>query len=333
MRDLLGWNVHLFRIAGVGVRLHAGLAATLFAAVAGSPTLAAGAILAGALLLAVTLIEAARVAACLRLGGRCDEVILGPAGGLAPHPPLEEPQDEWLVWLAGPGALLVACVGWMAWFGSVSTTADLAGELNPLMAPGVEAVEGRAVAPWSSAALAATLLWTHWVVLLVSLVPAPPSAAGRVAASAIALRWPPAQAARMVGRLSQALGGLAGIAAMAVLATTGAGTASMVLFLAGLAWFFWGREEASAASRSMTPFPELQPAGVAVEREPGVLHQWLRQWKAVRQERAQRQQAEDDRRMDEVLSRIHDAGINSLSSEERAILDRVSARYRSRPRG
>ena len=41
-------------------------------------------------------------------------------------------------------------------------------------------------------------------------------------------------------------------------------------------------------------------------------------------------EAEEERRVDGILARLHSEGINSLSAEERALLDRVSARYRNR---
>jgi hypothetical protein len=44
--------------------------------------------------------------------------------------------------------------------------------------------------------------------------------------------------------------------------------------------------------------------------------------------RQQRQEEEEDRRMDEILSRLHVAGPAALSPEDQALLKRVSARYR-----
>jgi hypothetical protein len=41
-----------------------------------------------------------------------------------------------------------------------------------------------------------------------------------------------------------------------------------------------------------------------------------------------RAEEEEDRRADEILRKLHDGGISSLTNEERTILDRVSARIR-----
>ena len=41
-------------------------------------------------------------------------------------------------------------------------------------------------------------------------------------------------------------------------------------------------------------------------------------------------EAEDEKRVDEILARLHERGMRSLSPEDRALLERVSQRYRSR---
>ena len=41
-------------------------------------------------------------------------------------------------------------------------------------------------------------------------------------------------------------------------------------------------------------------------------------------------EAEEERQVDGILSRLHAHGMDSLTADERALLDRVSARYRSR---
>jgi hypothetical protein len=44
----------------------------------------------------------------------------------------------------------------------------------------------------------------------------------------------------------------------------------------------------------------------------------------------QQQEADEERSLDEILERLHRHGRESLSPEDRALLERVSARYRSR---
>jgi hypothetical protein len=60
----------------------------------------------------------------------------------------------------------------------------------------------------------------------------------------------------------------------------------------------------------------------------------LRRWWRNRQDAKARQRFEVERqeeeRADEVLARLHNGGIESLSPQDRALLERVSARYRRR---
>jgi stage IV sporulation protein FB len=70
-----------------------------------------------------------------------------------------------------------------------------------------------------------------------------------------------------------------------------------------------------------------------VEWEEGPFAQWLEEKREL--ERARRQEAKlnevaDERRVDEILARLHDRGHQSLSAEDREVLQRVSDRLRRR---
>jgi hypothetical protein len=72
---------------------------------------------------------------------------------------------------------------------------------------------------------------------------------------------------------------------------------------------------------------ELQrsPANVS-----GPFESWLARRRRMRNERQRALEAEEERRVDEILARLHEHGPESLSPADRALLERVSARYRSR---
>ena len=55
---------------------------------------------------------------------------------------------------------------------------------------------------------------------------------------------------------------------------------------------------------------------------------WLERRRELRERRRREQEAEEDVRVDEILSQVHQHGIGSLSQEDRELLQRVSARYR-----
>ena len=70
-----------------------------------------------------------------------------------------------------------------------------------------------------------------------------------------------------------------------------------------------------------------------VEWEDGPFAQWLeekRELERTRREDAKESEIADERRVDEILMRLHDRGPQSLSAEDRQVLQRVSDRLRKR---
>jgi len=59
---------------------------------------------------------------------------------------------------------------------------------------------------------------------------------------------------------------------------------------------------------------------------------WLHQHKLVREQSDYESEEEEDRRVDEILKKLHHTGMSSLSQPEKDLLQRVSARYRNRQR-
>jgi hypothetical protein len=62
----------------------------------------------------------------------------------------------------------------------------------------------------------------------------------------------------------------------------------------------------------------------------GPVGRWLEERREARQERQRQIEEDEERRVDDILARLHITGLDGLSLEDRQILDRVSARYRSR---
>jgi hypothetical protein len=60
------------------------------------------------------------------------------------------------------------------------------------------------------------------------------------------------------------------------------------------------------------------------------LTRWIEQRRADRQRRLAQIEADEERRVDDVLARLNEVGIDSLGAEERRLLERVSKRYRER---
>lgn len=68
------------------------------------------------------------------------------------------------------------------------------------------------------------------------------------------------------------------------------------------------------------------------DTENAIYSQWLKEKQEERLQQLAREEEEEDRKADKILAKLHDSGIISLTSEERELLDRVSARIRKRRR-
>jgi hypothetical protein len=64
----------------------------------------------------------------------------------------------------------------------------------------------------------------------------------------------------------------------------------------------------------------------------GRLRSWFENRREARLERQRSIEQDEERQVDEILARLHSRGMKGLSAKERALLERVSARYRSRQR-
>ena len=62
----------------------------------------------------------------------------------------------------------------------------------------------------------------------------------------------------------------------------------------------------------------------------GLLTRWIEQRRANRQRRLAEVEADEERRVDDVLARLNEVGMEALAAEERRLLERVSKRYRQR---
>jgi stage IV sporulation protein FB len=72
--------------------------------------------------------------------------------------------------------------------------------------------------------------------------------------------------------------------------------------------------------------PQLGPRS----RQRGPMRRWLQQRQEMKERRLREIEAEEERRVDDVLIRVKEVGIDGLSPEDRSLLHRVSARYRDR---
>lgn len=342
MRDVLSWSLSLGRWANVQVRVHAFFLLlgvfVLHAASAGDRTLWYAFALLGILLASLLLHEAAHVLAARRCGGYADQVLIWPLGGLVPAAAPRDARAELLVSIAGPLINLLAAAAtlpalmilkqWSFW--------EL---INPLLAP---APAVGLVSTWSFLLeCLALVFWLNWLLFLVNLLPAFPLDGGRILHAGLWLG---------AGQRSVTLGAVLISQLTGILLLVGAwflhdsrtSYAWAPLAILGVVLFFSARSEAIGAGDSHRDDDPLgydfSQGYTSLERDPeigpkpdlGPVGRWLEERREARQEKQRQTEEDEERRVDDILARLHITGLDGISLEDRQILDRVSARYRNR---
>jgi Zn-dependent protease len=336
MRDLLSWNVYLGRVAGVQIRLHAFFILLLVAALAVRqevlPWYSFSAI--ALLFFSVVWHEAAHCIVALRTGGTADHVLLWPLGGLVQvNTSAHDPQQDWPTAIAGILASLAICAFALPILLLTGSGSWL--QFNPFALPPIDDE-----LTWRS--VLALLFWTNWILLLANLLPAFPFDGARLLRTAL---WP---------RLGYRTASLQVVRAAKLTALTlfvlglivhqQYPAALMILSVLSLLVFFAARHEIDKLqdtdSEERVFGYDFSQGYTSLERATGTPAapklNFLRRWLKNRHENRLRRRREveelEDLRVDDVLARLHEAGVDGLSSEDRALLQRVSQRYRNRHR-
>lgn len=368
MQDQGIWSLNLGRWGGVRVRLH--MFFLLFAAFAlylgwredgGSPgqyLLLAG-LSVGILAVSVLIHEVGHLHAATYFGGGMDQMVIGPLGGLAPMRPPRDPRQEVVAHMAGPMVNLAVCglcLSALLLSTPEGAATDAAaptmrtspwGLLNPLQPEGLAA--GRENVSQQCLMLG---VWINWLLFLVNLLPAFPFDGARALRAGLSQLWRRdgrRQAARIVSRVAQATS--LGLVIIAVcLAAFGGREAPatvapawLALALMGIVLFFSAQRDSERSSRDPedafdydTYFASSNYIGydaVAEEAEDttaGPIGQLIEERRAAKLRRQRELEEADEQRVDEILARLHAGGMGSLSPDDKALLERVSARYRNR---
>ena len=357
MRDQGIWSFSLGRWSGVYVRLHAFF--LLFAVF----TLYIGWLLSSndsnttwlslfcviVLLVSVLVHELGHVCTAARLGGGADEIVIGPLGGLSSVRIPHEPQSELLAITAGPLVNFAICIITAAALVFFNVR-DVAALLHPLRPEGI--AEGPAII----SALKLTL-WINWLLILVNLIPAYPFDGARALRAGIMCLWPnidSRQVVLVVARLAKVVAFALVIVAWLyrkevtpseLPVPTWFPMVMLAIFVFFSARVEEGRLESDDADDGFFGYDFSQgytslersidggsPQSSTKTTEPiaGPLVRWLQNRREQKERRRIANEAEEDRRVDDILHRLHETGLDKLSLEDRRLLDRVSARLRSR---
>ena len=276
-----------------------------------------------------------------RLGANVADVVIGPFGGFGPPPSPLQTHSELVFATAGPLANLGVCLT-AAFCLAFETNVRLLGLMNPFAPQAILSGDPIEVGMKLT-------FWINWLLILANMIPAYPFDGGVALRAMFMLANPKLDGAKAV----MAVAKVAKVTAIALLIcawlTLGmnAGyplqTWFALVILAMFVYFSAKREEALASSAATdeaflgydfsagyTSLERSSPR-VTTQHHSGLLIRWWRQRKASLEQRRREQEIREDSLVDDILLKVHESGLESLSAEDRALLDRVSDRYRDRP--
>ncbi|MGC3969375.1 MAG: hypothetical protein QM775_19050 [Pirellulales bacterium] len=337
MRNVLSWNVSLGRWADVQVRLHVAflvlITAVLHLCTGPAATREFGPALWGLTILFLSVVahEFGHCVAVWRSGGRIEQVVLGPWGGLTYLHPTRERQTELLIAVAGPAMNLALCAA--ATLTLVVLRQPVGEVFRPLSLPELD--DGRAFVQ-----VIALVAWINALIVLVNLLPAFPLDGARALRTVLRPMYGFRTAVVITGRCGFATS--LGLIVAAWFLRQEFDKASLACTLLGMFLYFSDREEVDRLhDREQADDDEFEERYDEEDddvppprrRRTGPLRRWIAQRREERLARRLEQERAEESLVDEVLVRLHTLGPAALSATDRALLERVSARYRQRQQG
>ena len=343
MRDQGIWSIGLGTWNGVRARLHMFFllfaAFTIYLGLVYDKAVWTAPALVAILFASVILHEIGHVMVARRLGGRVDEVELGPLGGLSSIPISADPQSELVSVVAGPLMNLAIC--FLSALGlAAQKNVDLIALMHPLS-------PGNVMGGPTYVVVLKMIFWVNWTLILVNLIPAFPFDGGRaLKAGILSFRSDmDSHAAVMIVARVAKLTAL-GLLVIAWLVRNEFPNAIIdtwfALVLLAIFVFFSARkaevsEEATSDeaffgydfSQGYTSLENSTPS-CSTKAHAGLIVGWFENRRKLKEQVRRQSDAEEDGRVDEILTQVHQQGMGSLSAEDRAILDRASHRYRNR---
>lgn len=354
MSDLFSWSFDLGRWAGCRLRVHWSLVFFAVLALLGGataetprfwPTLAWLAVL----LVVLVLHELGHFAAAALREAEPEDVMLWPLGSLMGPSRARSHEDPWV---AAGGLFVSGTLAAITFIGlrivGAGMVVDPFGKWADAGAPFVAGADGRfvQVAPLTTLWYVGWFGWLNWVVFLANLLlPALPFDMGRIVRATVArpglgdsrdamiAPWLAHVAAillALIGGLRLVLYHRADSLTLIMLALLIEGLVRAEARLMEEGSFFDDGVFGYDFSEGYTSL-DASTAKVRPHRE-SALKRWRRRRSDQRKQRLQAQFAADDRRLDEILDKLHRLGKSSLTDEEQRFLVRVSAKIKKRPK-
>ncbi|MBX3442250.1 MAG: M50 family metallopeptidase [Planctomyces sp.] len=269
--------------------------------------------------LSVLVHEFAHVFVARGTGGEGDEILIWPLGGLAFVRTGPTTSSEFFTAAAGPVSNLLLLV---------ASLSALAMMRVPISADVFHLLEIPNVTLETTVARDVLLLMAsiNFKLMCFNLLPAIPLDGGQMALSLAKTRMEPLPARIRILQVGQVIGLLVAVAGVLM-------EDVIPVFLAfwltiyNLHEYFLAR--ISEAYDEPITLQEFSSDDRESPRRPGMIERWRQRREEQRILREQQERAEAERRLDELLDKVHREGMSALSEAERRFLTRASARYRS----
>jgi len=349
MHDPLTWSFPIGRFSGITVRVHLlFLFFTISMVARGMAGGYATAALVMQLLLfaSVLLHEFGHCFAARQVDGDATEILMWPLGGLANVDVPQTARANMITTLGGPAVNLVLFVASGAALAVYGYLAPLSPVWDWVHAPVYSWQHGMAipVADDIIPLLFARLFWVNWIlfwfnVLLIGF----PLDGGRILQCAL---WPYVgyrQATRVAIFSGWIIALLLTLYVVVVFESGPGGATLLMLFFLALFIYHACKQQfivlETGGMGEENPFGyDFSQGYTSLEKEqaspkrrrPNFFQRWLQRRADRRRQREEMQRQEEGRRVDELLTKVQQCGMQSLTDEERRFLNRVSAKYRNR---
>jgi stage IV sporulation protein FB len=289
-----------------------------------------GLIISSALLVSLILHEFAHVFAARVTGGMGSEILIWPLGGLSYIQPGPSRKSHLLVALAGPIVNLVLVVLFLP---ATLNSGFLSAALNPFQFPQITLTANHLVE------LQVLFFKINWLLLLINILPVYPLDGSKIIQAFYYRDWNQKSVHRQIlaaGMILISVGMISGLAFSHVWLVF---TSSVLLILNfyEIEKIRFGEHEEdshleneygySGDSFEIDEDPEFDQDSSSHQ---GLVSRWMERRERQKRKLSLHQEKENARLTDQILEKVHQFGLKSLTADERQVLDRASDRLKRR---
>lgn len=285
------------------------------------------------LTLSVLLHEFGHILAARATDGSGDEILLWPLGGIAMVDPASSPRSQMLTVVGGPLVNLLLCG---LFLGAVLKSDHTRAAFNPLVLP---FGPGEFGAQSLVRDVQIVFFSVNWMLFLINLLPAAPLDGGQLTRIVLQTRMGGSAGNEIANRVALFAGFILALASMLFFKNTIlVGLGLFVVLVAVIESFQMQSGEGYDDSFMGYDFSQgytslersTEKPTAEIRQQGGLLQRWLERRRRERERRIQEEQVEAEQRLDSLLAKVHEHGMDALTVSERRMLKRASDRYKSK---